>query len=272
MSNCRGRLNKGSIQLTIPLSSLPSPQLEAKSGSPQPLAAGAAPCPAYLRESARARAVVSLTSSELFLRTVKAIATSDGNLIQHITYDSFGNVLDLQGEELGLPVGFAGGVRDRHLGLIRFGHRDYDPAIGRFTAPDPLGDTGGDHDLWEYCVDDPVNAVDPEGLQSKQQNDEVESGNIVSQIGQWFSSVAGDTETPESMNERSDNVKDNWKSATNKLNTAGSGGEMELIDQIYNAGIVENWGAMTQNADDAVESLGPNLIKLPKKATPGKRP
>ena len=100
--------------------------------------------------------------------TVKAVATADGHLIQHITYDSFGNVLDLQGEDLGLPIGFAGGVRDRHLGLVRFGHRDFDPAIGRFTAPDPLGDTGGDHDLWEYCVDDPINAVDPEGLDEEE--------------------------------------------------------------------------------------------------------
>lgn len=47
---------------------------------------------------------------------------------------------------------------------MRFGHRDYDPAVGRFNAQDPLGDTGGDHDLYEYCVDDPVNAVDPRGL------------------------------------------------------------------------------------------------------------
>lgn len=53
------------------------------------------------------------------------------------------------------------GIRDRHLGLIRFGHRDFDPTIGRFTAPDPLGDTGGDHDPWECCVDDPLNAVAP---------------------------------------------------------------------------------------------------------------
>ena len=65
--------------------------------------------------------------------TVKAIATPDGCLIQHIAYDNFGNVLELRGEEPGLPIGFAGGVRDRHLGLIRFSHRDYDPTIERFT-------------------------------------------------------------------------------------------------------------------------------------------
>ena len=63
-----------------------------------------------------------------------------------------------------MPVGFAGGLTDPDTGFVRFGWRDYDPAVGRFTAPDPLGDTGGDHDLYEYCVDDPVSRVDPAGL------------------------------------------------------------------------------------------------------------
>ena len=61
-------------------------------------------------------------------------------------------------------MGFAGGLTDPDTGFVRFGWRDYDPAVGRFTAPDPLGDTGGDHDLYEYCVDDPVSMCDPEGL------------------------------------------------------------------------------------------------------------
>ena len=41
-----------------------------------------------------------------------------------------------------MPVGFAGGLADQDTGLTRFGYRDYDPGVGRFTAPDPLGDTG----------------------------------------------------------------------------------------------------------------------------------
>ena len=47
---------------------------------------------------------------------------------------------------------------------MRFGYRDYDPATGRFTSLDPLGDSGGDHDLYDYCVDDPVSMNDPSGL------------------------------------------------------------------------------------------------------------
>jgi RHS repeat-associated protein len=65
---------------------------------------------------------------------------------------------------LPFPFAVAGGLRDRFTGLVRFCHRDYDPTVGRFTAPDPLGDTGGDHDLYDYCVDEPVGRVDPEGL------------------------------------------------------------------------------------------------------------
>ena len=36
--------------------------------------------------------------------------------------------------------------------------------MGRFTALDPARDMRGDGDLWDYCVDDPINCVDPWGL------------------------------------------------------------------------------------------------------------
>ena len=97
--------------------------------------------------------------------SLKAVADASGNLVKTIDYDSFGNVLSEDWPWLFIPIGFAGGLRDRDTDFVRFGHRDYDPEVGRFVAQDPLGDTGGDHDLYEYCVDDPVNAVDPKGLQ-----------------------------------------------------------------------------------------------------------
>ncbi len=42
-------------------------------------------------------------------------------------------------------------------------HRDYDPAIGRYIEPDPIGLAGGPH-VYSYVGQDPMNAVDPEGL------------------------------------------------------------------------------------------------------------
>ena len=60
--------------------------------------------------------------------------------------------------------GFAGGLHDKDLGLVRFGWRDYDPLTSRWPAPDPIGDAGGDPDWYGYCLDDPVNQSDPTGL------------------------------------------------------------------------------------------------------------
>jgi RHS repeat-associated protein len=61
-----------------------------------------------------------------------------------------------------LLFGFAGGQHDPDTGLVRFGYRDYDPDTGRWTAKDPIGFAGGDVNLYGYCLDDPVNWVDPE--------------------------------------------------------------------------------------------------------------
>ena len=69
--------------------------------------------------------------------------------------------------------------------FARFGWRDYDPAVGRFTAPDPLGDTGGDHDLYEYCVDDPVSLYDPEGLNAASALGGIVATGVVYQAGKY---------------------------------------------------------------------------------------
>ncbi|GIV08589.1 MAG: hypothetical protein KatS3mg019_0680 [Fimbriimonadales bacterium] len=52
-------------------------------------------------------------------------------------------------------------------GLVKVGVRWYDPAVGRFLQPDPwLGNIYAPLTLnaYGYCVNDPVNAVDPDGL------------------------------------------------------------------------------------------------------------
>ena len=64
-----------------------------------------------------------------------------------------------------IPLGFAGGLYDVDTGLVRFGYRDYAPDIGRWTAKDPILFAGGDTDLYGYCLNDPINCMDPQGLQ-----------------------------------------------------------------------------------------------------------
>ena len=63
------------------------------------------------------------------------------------------------------PFGFAGGLYDPDTGLVRFGARDYDAEIGRWTNRDPIGFGGGLSNLYEYVNNDPVNLIDVTGLQ-----------------------------------------------------------------------------------------------------------
>jgi RHS repeat-associated protein len=96
--------------------------------------------------------------------SLKAISDSSGATIKQVDYDSFGNVISDTNTSMTTPFGFAGGLHDRDTGLVRFGFRDYDPAIGRWTAKDPIDFAGGDVNLFQYVSADPVNFVDPQGL------------------------------------------------------------------------------------------------------------
>ncbi|MGE4506972.1 MAG: RHS repeat domain-containing protein, partial [Desulfovibrionaceae bacterium] len=130
------------------------------------------------RENARIPFAMSLNGRTLYLfydqvGSPRVVADERGNVVQETRYDSFGRVVESSGAltdaGITLPIGFAGGLYDPDLGqcgYVRFGLRDYDPFTGRFTAKDPLGYAAGDDDLYGYCLDDPVNAVDPTGMQS----------------------------------------------------------------------------------------------------------
>jgi RHS repeat-associated protein len=96
--------------------------------------------------------------------TLRVVADSTGTIVKRIDYDSFGNIIADSNPAFTVPFGFAGGLHDRDTGLVRFGARDYDPNIGRWTAKDPLDFAGGDTNLYAYVMNDPVNFTDPEGL------------------------------------------------------------------------------------------------------------
>jgi RHS repeat-associated protein len=77
------------------------------------------------------------------------------------TYSSFGEVA---GTGLDwMPFGFAGGIYDADSGLVRFGARDYDPMVGRWTSKDPVRFSGDGSNLFVYVDGDPINHTDPSG-------------------------------------------------------------------------------------------------------------
>jgi RHS repeat-associated protein len=86
--------------------------------------------------------------------------------VERIDYDEFGNVISDTNPGF-QPFGFAGGLYDQDTKLVRFGARDYDASIDRWTAKDPILFLGGNTNLYGYVLNDPVNLVDPSGLKDK---------------------------------------------------------------------------------------------------------
>jgi RHS repeat-associated protein len=56
---------------------------------------------------------------------------------------------------------------DLSLNLYDFGARLYDPAIGRWTAMDPLAEKNTKHSPYNYVENNPLNLVDPDGMDAE---------------------------------------------------------------------------------------------------------
>ena len=90
------------------------------------------------------------------------VNTANGSVVEEIDYDEFGNVTsDIAPGTI--PFGFAGGLYDQNTGLMRFGARDYNPSVGRWTSKDPLK-LAAAMNLYGYVLNDPVDFGDPRGL------------------------------------------------------------------------------------------------------------
>jgi RHS repeat-associated protein len=96
--------------------------------------------------------------------SLRLVTDSDGQTVKQVDYDSFGGVISDSNPSFDLPFGFAGGLYDTATKLVRLGFRDYDPDTGRWTAKDPIFFSGGDMNLYGYCLNDPLNRTDILGL------------------------------------------------------------------------------------------------------------
>lgn len=91
----------------------------------------------------RAQTIFGRKSVQLYfgydhLGTIERVYNQQDSVIKIIDYDSFGNILHETLTQLFLPLGFAGGLRDKDTSFIRYCYRDYYPYIGRFTCIEPV--------------------------------------------------------------------------------------------------------------------------------------
>jgi RHS repeat-associated protein len=113
------------------------------------------------------------------------VNASTGAIAQRMDYDEFGNVM-LDTAPGFQPFGYGGGIYDPDTGLVRFGTRDYDPVVGRWTMKDPIRFGGGDPNLYAACGSDPINCVDPTGFDSY----------VCRKPLDFFNSAGGDSSDP----------------------------------------------------------------------------
>lgn len=104
--------------------------------------------------------------------SVRAVVDlTTGAVVQRYDYSPFGEIERAEETRNIVPFRFAGGLYDELTGLTRFGARDYDARLGRWTAKDPIGFAGGDSNLYGYVANDPVNYFDPSGLLAETASD-----------------------------------------------------------------------------------------------------
>jgi RHS repeat-associated protein len=124
------------------------------------------------------------------------VNTSTGQIADRIDYDEFGNEV-LNTAPGFIPFGFAGGLYDPETALVRFGARDYDPSIGRWTAKDPILFLGADTNLYAYAGNDPVNLTDRTGRcdqkcreNKKRLKDYMDAGKVAKKIRKGVDAVS----------------------------------------------------------------------------------
>ena len=98
--------------------------------------------------------------------SVRMVVTSDGTIRQQGDYSATGSVSWSTGNDF-QPLGFASGLEDKDLPIVRFGARDYFPGIMSWTARDPIGFESNSTNLYSYGNSDSINYVDPTGLSAQ---------------------------------------------------------------------------------------------------------
>jgi RHS repeat-associated protein len=101
------------------------------------------------------------------LGSATSLSSAAGSVANTYTYDSFGKLTASTGAVVN-PVQYTARETDSETGLYYYRARYYDSSTGRFLSEDPTSFHGGIN-FYSYVANDPVNRIDPTGLDSDSQ-------------------------------------------------------------------------------------------------------
>ena len=92
------------------------------------------------------------------------ITNLDGEVSQHIEYVPFGEVfIEERNNTWNTPYLFNAKEFDEETGMYYYGARYYEPRLSLWMSCDPIGERAYDKSIYNYCSNNPVIRIDPDG-------------------------------------------------------------------------------------------------------------
>lgn len=96
--------------------------------------------------------------------SVIGLVNGAGAVVARFAYSVFGELIGIDPAAAPTRYLYTGREFDPETDLYYYRARYYDAVLGRFISEDPIGFEGGDTNLRRYVSNNPLNAVDPTGL------------------------------------------------------------------------------------------------------------
>ena len=88
------------------------------------------------------------------IMTVRDVVDANGTLLNHLTYDSFGQIVSQTNSTFHPRFTYTGREFSATSNLYYYRARYYDAPLGRFISEDPSSFEGGDTNLYRYAGND----------------------------------------------------------------------------------------------------------------------